>query len=170
MASHEPCTTHACWLPSSSLQVEFPDGRTTLCLLPAKFHKKLWIKRGNFLIIENIEDADTAVTGQILHVLFADDVKRLKKLDGVWPPEFTEGGAAAADDLASTLEGLSIEGEATQSGSEGENEAKDANSGEVGSVEKGSESESSSDDDLPPISKIQNRRVIEYDISDTDSE
>lgn len=68
-------------LPS---QVQFPDGRNTLCLLPAKFHKKLWIKKGNFLIVEDAAEADGRVTGQILSVLFADHVKQLRRMPGVW--------------------------------------------------------------------------------------
>lgn len=68
-------------------QVEFPDGRSTLCLLPAKFHKKLWVKNGNFLIVEDAPEAageGSRVTGQILAVLFADHVKQLKRMPGVW--------------------------------------------------------------------------------------
>ncbi len=68
----------------SSKQVEYPDGRQTLSLLPAKFHKKLWVKRGNYLIVEGAQDTDAAVTAQIVSVLFADDVRALKKLQGVW--------------------------------------------------------------------------------------
>lgn len=67
--------------------MEFPDGRATLCLLPAKFHKKLWVKKGNFLIIEDAPEAageGSRVTGQILAVLFADHVKQLKRMEGVW--------------------------------------------------------------------------------------
>lgn len=66
--------------------MEYPDGRSTLVLLPAKFHKKLWIKKGNFLFVEGIEDegADARVTGQIVRVLFDEDVKQLKKMQGVW--------------------------------------------------------------------------------------
>ncbi len=81
----------ACRVPSLAppalLQVEYPDKRTTLCLLPAKFHKKLWIKKGNYLYVESLEDAedtDSRVTGQIVRVLFGDDVKQLKKMEGVW--------------------------------------------------------------------------------------
>lgn len=66
------------------MQVEFPDGRKTLCLLPAKFHKTLWIKKGNYLIVEDCAEADSRVTGQIVAVLFADQVKQLKRLKGVW--------------------------------------------------------------------------------------
>ena len=67
--------------------MEFPDGRSTLCLLPAKFHKKLWVKKGNFLVIEDAPEAageGSRVTGQILAVLFADHVKQLKRMPGVW--------------------------------------------------------------------------------------
>ena len=53
-------------------------------MLPAKFHKKLWIKKGNYLYIEAVEDADSSVTGQIVRVLYEDDVKHLSKVPGVW--------------------------------------------------------------------------------------
>lgn len=65
-------------------QVEFPDGRRTLCLIPAKFHKKLWIKNGNFLVVEAAEGVDAAVTGQIVQVLYAEHVKQLQRMPGVW--------------------------------------------------------------------------------------
>ena len=74
-------------LTSHPSQVEFPDGRSTLCLLPAKFHKKLWVKNGNYLIVEDAPEAageGSRVTGQILAVLFADHVKQLKRMEGVW--------------------------------------------------------------------------------------
>lgn len=66
------------------MQVEFPDGRRTLCLIPAKFHKKLWIKNGNFLVVEAVEGVDAAVTGQIVQVLYAEHVKQLQRMPGVW--------------------------------------------------------------------------------------
>lgn len=69
---------------SNLIEVEYPDGRSTLCLLPAKFHKKLWIKKGNYLYIEDVKESDSRVTGQIVRVLFEDDVKALRKIDGIW--------------------------------------------------------------------------------------
>ena len=44
--------------------MEYPDGRSTLCLLPAKFHKKLWIKKGNFLYVEAAEVGGPARGGR----------------------------------------------------------------------------------------------------------
>lgn len=53
-------------------------------MIPARFHKKLWIKNGNYLVIESVEDVDAAVTGQIVQVLYADHVKQLQRMPGVW--------------------------------------------------------------------------------------
>mmetsp|Transcript_16659 Transcript_16659/g.28595 ORF Transcript_16659/g.28595 Transcript_16659/m.28595 type:complete len:232 (+) Transcript_16659:130-825(+) len=34
------------------VEVSYPDGSTTLCMLPSKFNKTLWIKRGGYVLIE----------------------------------------------------------------------------------------------------------------------
>ena len=39
--------------------MQLPDGQQTLCMLPAKFNKKLWVKRGGYLIIERDDAADS---------------------------------------------------------------------------------------------------------------
>jgi translation initiation factor IF-2 len=43
--------------PAAPCQVEYPDGRATLVLMPAKFNKKLWVRRGGYLIVEESEEA-----------------------------------------------------------------------------------------------------------------
>ena len=192
-------------------QVQFPDGRRTLCLLPAKFHKKVWIKRGNYLIIESMTaEVEAAVTGQIIHVLYADHVKQLKKSAGVWPVEFDgkmsliEGASSdACAGLAAELDQLNLGAPVDVEENEEENEEEesevsgapkddDVDVGEEGSAKNvvvqnsdidrnttnqvngggGSfdDSSSSSDDDLPPIQKFQNRRVIQYEVSESESE
>lgn len=76
---HEPNFT------LSALQAETADGRDLLCFLPAKFNKKLWIKRGGFIVVEEGDkDTDDKVTATIVKVLYEQDVKALKKLAGVW--------------------------------------------------------------------------------------
>lgn len=68
-----------------ALQAETADGRQLLCFLPAKFNKKLWIKRGGYIIVEEGDaDAEDKVTATIVKVLYEPDVKALKKLAGVW--------------------------------------------------------------------------------------
>jgi probable RNA-binding protein EIF1AD len=56
--------------------------------MPAKFNRKLWVKRGGFLIIETSteaeQDAGSRVTGTIAAVLYEEHVKQLKKMPGVW--------------------------------------------------------------------------------------
>ena len=69
----------------SALQAETADGRDLLCFLPAKFNKKLWIKRGGFVVVEEGDtDTNDKVTATIVKVLYEQDVKALKKLAGVW--------------------------------------------------------------------------------------
>ena len=67
--------------------MEFPDGRRTLAMLPARFNKKLWVRRGGYLIVDEAADAAAgagAVSALIVHVLYAEGVRALRKLPGVW--------------------------------------------------------------------------------------
>lgn len=126
------------------------------------------------------------MTGQIVHVLFSDHVKQLKKIEGVWPIEFAESNVLStanstsnqesADSAAAELEQLSLGGgEVKKETSNGDGEeTQQAGETTAGAEEKkaeGSEdSFSSSDDDLPPIVQIQNRRVVNYQVSESESE
>lgn len=206
-----------------SLQVEFPEGRKTLCLLPAKFHKKLWINRGTFLIVEDFEDAESRVTGQIINVLYDDHVKQLKKYDGVWwvymglvigfsvlwcappfgfrkhtnsnliflcsfllcrpeafaesnysfnPVAATEPETSKCAGLLDALGNLNLEGDKAPHVTSTETKSKESegiHEGEEGRVYSASEDDSS-DSDLPPLQAIQNRKVIEYEESESDSD
>ena len=51
-------------------QVALPGGRQTLCMIPQKFNKKLWVRRGGFVVVEESEAAaeDTKVSGNIITV------------------------------------------------------------------------------------------------------
>ncbi|KAF6259225.1 hypothetical protein COO60DRAFT_1030707 [Scenedesmus sp. NREL 46B-D3] len=70
------------------VEVEYPNGATTLCMMPAKFNRKLWVRRGGYLIIEPSpeaeQDAGSRVTATIAAVLYEEHVKQLKKMQGVW--------------------------------------------------------------------------------------
>eukprot|EP00887_Chlorella_sp_A99_P007364 scaffold2.g7364.t1 len=171
---------------SNIIEVEFPEGRATLALLPAKFHKKLWIKRGTYLVVEDaseeVAEDGGRVTAQILAVLYEDHVKQLKRMHSVWPPQFADdSGRAAAGSAAASLEALSLgEGGAARgsgsgaaaAGAGGESDAASSAGegrppGESGYEE---DSSSSSEDDLPPIERIQNRRVVHYEVSESESD
>lgn len=79
--------------------------------MPARFHKRLWIKRGGFLVVTVPDVPPTGgLAGEVVAVLYARDVARMKGMAGVWPPEFAgedggeeeareeEGGDAAGSD------------------------------------------------------------------------
>ena len=77
-------------MPLNVPQVEFPDGRRTLAMLPARFNKKLWVRRGGYLIIEEgVAEGAGAVSALIVSVLYVDGVRALRKLPGVWCARLT---------------------------------------------------------------------------------
>lgn len=82
---------------SNKIDVELPDGHRALVILPAKFHKKIWIRKGSYVIVKAIEDSKTEggerfFNGEIVRVLLKDDEKHLKSLEGpVWPERFCDG-------------------------------------------------------------------------------
>jgi probable RNA-binding protein EIF1AD len=57
-------------------------------MMPAKFNRKMWVRKGGYLIIEPSpeaeQDAGSKVTGTIVTVLYEEHVKQLKKMAGVW--------------------------------------------------------------------------------------
>jgi probable RNA-binding protein EIF1AD len=78
------------------IEVRAPDGETMLCLLPARFRKVVWIKRGNYVIATSAgEDFATASGGQgkvkssVKHILFKEQIKHLREV-GLWPDAFNE--------------------------------------------------------------------------------
>lgn len=133
---------------SNKIDVELPDGHTALVILPARFHKKIWIRKGSFVIVkavrDDVEGDERFFTGEIVRVLLRDDVKYLKTLKkegggDVWPSRF-----GASDDICSVFQEL-----------------------EVGETDE----ESTSDDELPPhLQRVQNRRVVQYLDDDDDDD
>merc|ERR1712166_1249105 len=76
-------------------QVQTSDGKKFLGRMPSRFRDLLWIKNGFFLIADTppelldanseMPEADTErLQGEILHVLYDDQIRHLKKLD-LWP-------------------------------------------------------------------------------------
>lgn len=75
--------------PGSNLhEVENSKGDKFLVSLPTKFRKNIWIKRGDFVIIEPIKEGDK-VKAEIIRNLRNDQIKDLK-LQGLWPECFNE--------------------------------------------------------------------------------
>ncbi|XP_026991117.2 probable RNA-binding protein EIF1AD [Tachysurus fulvidraco] len=66
------------------------SGESFLLSMPKKFRKIFWIKRGDFVIVDPIEEGDK-VKGEISFILYTDHIHYLRKL-GIWPKEFEAGG------------------------------------------------------------------------------
>uniref|UniRef100_W5KTA9 Probable RNA-binding protein EIF1AD n=2 Tax=Astyanax mexicanus TaxID=7994 RepID=W5KTA9_ASTMX len=66
------------------------SGEKFLLSMPTKFRKNIWIKRGDFVIVDPIEEGDK-VKGEISFILYRDHIQYLRKL-GVWPKGFEAGG------------------------------------------------------------------------------
>ncbi|XP_049537204.1 probable RNA-binding protein EIF1AD [Anopheles darlingi] len=57
-----------------------------LVSMPMKFRKNVWIKRGDFVLIESIEEGNK-VKGEICRILTQEHIKVFEK-EGVWPKRF----------------------------------------------------------------------------------
>ncbi|ORX47845.1 nucleic acid-binding protein [Piromyces finnis] len=68
-------------------EAELPDGTVTLVTLPPKFRNLVWIKRGNYVIVEPSTERKNKLFGDIEFILFPEHIKHLKA-EGKWPEEF----------------------------------------------------------------------------------
>lgn len=64
------------------------QGESFLVSMPTKFRKNIWIKRGDFVIVDPIEEGDK-VRGEISSILYKDHIQYLQKQQ-LWPEGFTE--------------------------------------------------------------------------------
>ena len=145
---------------------------TTVIRVPAKFKKLVYFRPGMYVVAtfvgrDELEGSDAKVTGELVRVLYADQVKELKKRgDGSWPASFGDGsgGGDGVDrgagcplaDLADALR-------------EDEAAAVAASDAKVGESE--DESDDESEDDLPPLIQNRNRRVVQtYDESSSEED
>ncbi|PVV01190.1 hypothetical protein BB560_004395, partial [Smittium megazygosporum] len=59
----------------------------TLVYLPPKFRKIIWVKCGNYILVDLTLSRSEKVSGEIIQVLLPENVKKLKALNK-WPEEF----------------------------------------------------------------------------------
>ncbi|KAK8823179.1 hypothetical protein WA538_002327 [Blastocystis sp. DL] len=77
-------------------EVELPNSDTCLAILPTKFNKLIWMKRGDYVIISGSEGQFTTASGKqngveamIQHILMKDQINHIKK-EGLWPASWEE--------------------------------------------------------------------------------
>lgn len=70
-----------------------------LVSMPTKFRKNVWVKRGDFVIVEPIDEGDK-VKAEIVRILTPQHIKEFTK-DGTWPQKFnTKTDNNARNELA----------------------------------------------------------------------
>ncbi|CAK6976248.1 probable RNA-binding protein EIF1AD [Scomber scombrus] len=63
-------------------------GETFLVSMPTKFRKNIWIKRGDYVIVDPIEEGEK-VKAEISFILYKDHIQYLQKQQ-LWPESFKE--------------------------------------------------------------------------------
>ncbi|XP_017038374.1 probable RNA-binding protein EIF1AD [Drosophila kikkawai] len=105
-----------------------------LVSMPNKFRKSMWVKRGDFLLIEPIEEGDK-VKAEICKILTNDHVKEYTKA-GIWPEKFAKKPAQEEELPSQNQEDSDFEDDLTpntnrpQESSEEEEEDEDTSSDE----------------------------------------
>lgn len=64
------------------------QGETFLVSMPTKFRKNIWIKRGDYVIVDPIEEGEK-VKAEISFILYKDHIQYLQK-EKLWPEGFME--------------------------------------------------------------------------------
>ncbi|KAJ8044850.1 putative RNA-binding protein EIF1AD [Holothuria leucospilota] len=68
-------------------EVENENGEKFLASMPSKFRKNVWIKRGDFVIVDPISEG-LKVKAEISVILYPDQIKYIKE-EGHWPEAFS---------------------------------------------------------------------------------
>nr|XP_046261348.1 probable RNA-binding protein EIF1AD [Scatophagus argus]XP_046261349.1 probable RNA-binding protein EIF1AD [Scatophagus argus] len=69
-------------------EVVTAQGETFLVSMPTKFRKNIWIKRGDYVIVDPIEEGEK-VKAEISFILYKDHIQYLQKQQH-WPQGFME--------------------------------------------------------------------------------
>ncbi|XP_020530261.1 probable RNA-binding protein EIF1AD isoform X2 [Amborella trichopoda] len=93
---------------AEALEVMDDSGRKSLGIFPAKFQKSIWIKRGNFVVVdgsgsEKALESGNKITCMISQVLFHEQVRTLQKSPD-WPEIFRTTASVEAKDTETTNE------------------------------------------------------------------
>ncbi|CAH0719272.1 unnamed protein product, partial [Brenthis ino] len=69
-------------------EITTPSGEEYLVSMPVKFRKNIWVKRGDYILVEPITEGDK-VKAEIVKIMNKDSIKYYKE-NNVWPKEFDD--------------------------------------------------------------------------------
>ncbi|XP_043113483.1 probable RNA-binding protein EIF1AD [Puntigrus tetrazona] len=99
------------------------SGERFLVSMPTKFRKNIWIKRGDFVIVDPIKEGGK-VKGEISFILYRDHIQYLRKLS-VWPEGFQEGRTSSERNEGSPKERSAEKTEEEEGDSDSEDDDSD---------------------------------------------
>ncbi|XP_049878787.1 probable RNA-binding protein EIF1AD [Pectinophora gossypiella] len=77
-------------------EVTTPSGEEYLVSMPTKFRKNIWVKRGDYILVEPILEGDK-VKAEIVKIMNKDSIKYYKD-NNVWPKEFEDSKKEVKED------------------------------------------------------------------------
>ncbi|KAL8096073.1 uncharacterized protein LOC141689010 [Apium graveolens] len=91
---------------SNLIEVMDPKGDNSLALFPAKFQKSMWIKIGNFVVVDESGRVDAVEAGRkvgciVSQVLYHEQVRELKK-SPEWPAIFSSASQEVFNEVSSS--------------------------------------------------------------------
>merc|ERR1712117_28158 len=90
--------------------VEDSSSEQFLVSMPRKFRRSVWVKRGDFVVVQPIEEGDK-VKAEIVRVLYKEQIKYIKE-EGRWPKGFAgkdeEDKASEQEDLSKAADRLKV--------------------------------------------------------------
>lgn len=69
-------------------EITTPTGEEYLVSMPTKFRKNIWVKRGDYILVEPIPEGDK-VKAEIVKIMNKDSIKFYKE-NNVWPKQFED--------------------------------------------------------------------------------
>ncbi|KAG6456274.1 probable RNA-binding protein EIF1AD [Manduca sexta] len=70
-------------------EITSATGEEYLVSMPTKFRKNIWVKRGDYILVEPIPEGDK-VKAEIVKIMNKDSIKYYKE-NNVWPKQFDDG-------------------------------------------------------------------------------
>lgn len=76
-------------------EVQSPDNSVFLVSMPTKYRKLIWVRRGDYVMVEAIPEGDK-VKAEIVRILNQKDIKYFKQ-ENIWPFEVDSHDLASKD-------------------------------------------------------------------------
>ncbi|CAH0591449.1 unnamed protein product [Chrysodeixis includens] len=77
-------------------EISTPTGEEYLVSMPTKFRKNIWVKRGDYILVEPIPEGDK-VKAEIVKIMNKDSIKYYKE-NNLWPKEYEDSKKETSED------------------------------------------------------------------------